>query len=54
MTNPEKLNTYTCVHAKKGMLVVKASDSYSAAKEFATKWKLKSTAGVSSYLMTEV
>ena len=45
--------TYTVVHAKKGKVVVTATTSYDAAKKAAKQWKLKSTAGIDSYLMKE-
>ena len=43
--------SYTVVHAKKGKVVVTAPTSYAAAQKAAKQWKLKSTAGVDSYLM---
>ena len=46
-----KEHTYTVVHAKKGKVVGTAPTSYGAAKKAAKQWKLKSTAGVDSYLM---
>ena len=45
--------SYTVVHAKKGKVVVKASSSYAAAEKAAKQWKLKSTAGVDSYIMED-
>ena len=49
--NEAKENSYTVVHAKKGKVVVTAPTSYAAAQKAAKQWKLKSTAGVDSYLM---
>lgn len=49
--NEAKENSYTVVHAKKGKVVVTAPTSYAAAEKAAKQWKLKSTAGVDSYLM---
>ena len=46
------MNQYTCVHVKKGTIVVEASTSYDAAKEAAQQWNLKSTAGIDAYLHT--
>ena len=48
-----KENSYTVVHAKKGKVVVTAPTSYAAAQKAAKQWKLKSTAGVDSYLMED-
>ena len=45
--------SYTVVHAKKGKVVVKAPTSYDAAQKAAKQWKLKSTAGVDSYIMED-
>ena len=45
--------SYTVVHAKKGKVVVTASSSYAAAEKAAKQWKLKSTAGVDSYIMED-
>ena len=41
---------YVCVHAKKGKCEVTAKSSYEAAQKAAAKWRLKSTAGIDSYL----
>ena len=49
--NEAKEYSYTVVHARKGKVVVKAPTSYAAAQKAAKQWKLKSTAGVDSYLM---
>ena len=49
--NEAKEYSYTVVHAKKGKVVVTAPTSYAAAQKAAKQWKLKSTAGVDSYLM---
>ena len=49
--NEAKENSYTVVHARKGKVVVTAPTSYAAAQKAAKQWKLKSTAGVDSYLM---
>ena len=46
-----KEHSYTVVHAKKGKVVVTAPDAYAAAQKAAKQWKLKSTAGVDSYIM---
>ena len=51
--NEAKENSYTVVHAKKGKVVVTAPTSYAAAQKAAKQWKLKSTAGVDSYLMED-
>lgn len=51
--NEAKEMSYTVVHAKKGKVVVTAPTSYDAAQKAAKQWKLKSTAGVDSYLMKE-
>jgi len=48
-----KENSYTVVHAKKGKVVVTAPTSYAAAQKAAKQWKLKSTAGVDSYIMED-
>jgi hypothetical protein len=48
-----KEHSYTVVHAKKGKVVVTAPDAYAAAQKAAKQWKLKSTAGVDSYIMEE-
>jgi len=45
--------SYTVVHAKKGKVVVKAPTSYDAAQKAAKQWKLKSTAGIDSYIMED-
>jgi hypothetical protein len=47
------LNTYTCVSARKGKIVVQAPTSYAAAQEAARIWRLKSTAGIDAYLHGE-
>jgi len=41
---------YVCVHAKKGKYECSAESSYGAAKKAAEHWKLKSTAGIDTYL----
>jgi len=51
--NEAKEYSYTVVHAKKGKVVVTAPTSYAAAQKAAKQWKLKSTAGVDSYLMED-
>ena len=51
--NEAKENSYTVVHAKKGKVVVTAPTSYAAAQKAAKQWKLKSTAGVDSYIMED-
>jgi len=47
------MNTYKVVHVKKGLMDIKAKTTYEAAKIFAEKKKLKSTAGIDVYLMEE-
>jgi hypothetical protein len=50
----EESRTYKVVHTKKGTMNVEAKSSYEACKIFAKEKRLKSTAGVSAYLMESV
>jgi len=48
------MRTYTCVHVKKGKIVVEEFTSYGAAKLAAAQWNLKTTAGIDAYLHEEI
>jgi len=54
VTEEEALRPYKVLHVKKQPIEVKASTSYEAATKAAAIWKLKSTAGVSAYLLDTV
>ncbi len=44
---------YYVLHNKYGNKTIEAPNTYNACKQYATFYNLKSTSGISAYLMTE-